>query len=71
MRHEVTVSPKFQVVIPKELREQLKLKPGQRLMVFEWNGSIYFVPPRSLKEMRGLAEGIRWEEGDRDRNDRF
>lgn len=67
----VTVSPKYQIVIPKELRERLKLKPGQKLVVYERNGNLFFVLPRSLKEMRGLAEGIRWEEGDRDRNDRF
>jgi AbrB family looped-hinge helix DNA binding protein len=67
----VTVSPKFQVVIPKELREQLRLKPGQKLLVYAHHGSLHLVPPKSLKEMRGLAEGIRWEEGDRDRNDRF
>ena len=68
---KVTVSPKYQVVIPKELREQLHLKPGQQLLVYERNGALCFVPPRSLKEMRGLAPGLRWEEGDRDRSDRF
>ena len=67
----VTVSPKYQVVIPKELRERLKLKPGQELVAFERNGALYFVLPRSLKEMRGMAKGIRWEEDDRDRRDRF
>jgi AbrB family looped-hinge helix DNA binding protein len=67
----VTVSPKFQIVIPKELRERLQVKPGQKLLAYERNGSLHFVPRRSLKEMRGLAAGIRWEEGDRDRNDRF
>ncbi len=67
----VTVSPKFQVVIPKELRERLKLKPGQKLLAYERNGSLHFALNRPLREMRGLAEGIRWEEGDRDRNDRF
>ena len=67
----VTVSPKFQVVIPKELRERMKLKPGQKLLAYERNGSLHLVPNRPLREMRGLAEGIRWEEGDRDRNDRF
>lgn len=67
----VTVSPKYQVVIPKELRERLKIKPGQKLLAYERNGSVHLAPKRPLTEMRGLAAGIRWEEGDRDRNDRF
>ena len=71
MHHEVTVSPKFQVVIPKELRERLKLKPGQKLFIVDMKGSLRLIIPRSIRELRGMAKGIRWEEGDRDRNDRF
>jgi AbrB family looped-hinge helix DNA binding protein len=67
----VTVSPKYQVVIPKELRERLKLKPGQQLLMYELNGSLRLLVPRSITELRGMAKGIRWEEGDRDRKDRF
>jgi len=67
----VTVSPKFQVVIPKELREQLGLKPGQKLSMFVIDGCIRLEVPRSITELRGMAKGIRWEEGDRDRRDRF
>ncbi len=67
----VTVSPKFQVVIPKELREKLKLRPGQKLLAYELDGSIRLEPPRPLRELRGMAKGIRWEESDRDRTERF
>jgi AbrB family looped-hinge helix DNA binding protein len=67
----VTVSPKFQVVIPKELRERLKLKPGQKLSMFVIDNCIRLEVPRSITELRGMAKGIRWEEGDRDRRDRF
>ncbi len=67
----VTVSPKFQVVIPKELRERLGLKPGQKLFMFVVDGKIQLDVPRPITELRGMAKGIRWEEGDRDRRDRF
>jgi len=69
--HSVTVSPKFQIVIPKELRERLKLKPGQKLFIYDQNGSLRLIVPRSITELRGMAKGLRWEEGDRDRRDRF
>ena len=67
----VTVSPKFQIVIPKEVREKLDLKPGQKLVIYELGGSIRVEPPRSVKELRGIAKGIRWDESDRDHTDRF
>ena len=67
----VTVSPKFQVVIPKELRERLGWKPGQKLLMFVIDGKIHLEVPRPITELRGMAKGIRWEKGDRDRNDRF
>jgi len=54
----VTVSPKYQVVIPSEVRERMKLKPGQKLAVVEKDGVVHLVPVRSLKEMRGFAKGV-------------
>ncbi len=67
----VTVSPKFQVVIPKELREKLKLKPGQKLFIYEQDGILRLGVPRPITELRGMAKGIRWEESDRDHTERF
>ena len=67
----MTVSPKFQIVIPKELREKLKLRPGQKLFIYELDGSLRLDPPRSIRELRGMAKGIRWEEGDRDHTERI
>jgi len=67
----VKVSPKFQVVIPKEIREQLELKPGEELQVFLLDRRIYLQRPRSIKELRGMAKGIQWKDDYRDRNDRF
>lgn len=66
--HTVTVSPKFQVVIPKEVRKALNLRPGQRMQVVEHEGRIEFIPERDIKELRGFLKGIHTEfkrEGDR------
>ena len=62
----VTVSSKFQIVIPQEIRESLNLRAGQRLAVYELGSSIRIEPLRSVKALRGIAKGIRWEETDRD-----
>jgi len=70
-RVRVKVSPKYQVVIPKSLRDEAKIQPGQELLMYFWEGTLRLVPPRSIKELRGIAKGIRWEPTDRDRNDRF
>jgi AbrB family looped-hinge helix DNA binding protein len=66
----VTVSPKYQVVIPSEVRERLKLKPGQKVAVVEKDGIVHLVPLRSMKELKGVAgrvssEGLRDEGNDR------
>jgi len=54
----VTVSPKFQVVIPRAIREALKLEPGQKIQAFEYDGRVEFVPVRSAKSLRGFLRGI-------------
>ncbi|HLE20235.1 MAG TPA: AbrB/MazE/SpoVT family DNA-binding domain-containing protein [Vicinamibacteria bacterium] len=54
----VTVSPKYQVVIPREIRESLGLKPGEKFQVFEFEGRIELVPVKDLKKMRGFLKGI-------------
>ena len=54
----VTVSPKFQVVIPKSIRETLHLRPGQKMQVVEYEGRIEFIPERDIKELRGFLKGI-------------
>ena len=69
--HTVKVSPKFQIVIPKQLRERLKLKPGQKLLIYERDGSLRLVLPRPITELRGIAKGITWTDEDRDHTDRF
>ena len=54
----VTVSPKYQVVIPKNIREALKLRPGQKLRVMEYDGRIELIPDRDISELRGFLKGI-------------
>jgi AbrB family looped-hinge helix DNA binding protein len=54
----VTVSPKYQVVIPKEIRRSLKIQPGQKVQVIAYGSRIELVPVRPLKRMRGFLKGI-------------
>lgn len=67
----VKVSPKFQVVIPKKVREELQLKPGQELQIYILDQTIRLHRPRSIKELRGIAKGMKWREEDRDHSERF
>ena len=55
---DVTVSPKYQVVIPKAIREALGIKPGARLHAIQYQGRIELVPVRSAKQARGFLQGI-------------
>ena len=54
----VIVSPKYQVVIPREIREAQGIKPGARMSVFEVNGVIQLVPVKAAAEYRGLLAGL-------------
>ena len=54
----VTLSPKFQVVIPQAVRDLLKLKAGQKLQVFALGERIELVPMKPMKEMRGFMKGM-------------
>ena len=54
----VTVSPKFQVVIPKEIRESLNLLPGQKIQALLYENRIELIPVRPIKKMRGFLKGI-------------
>ena len=54
----VTVSPKFQVVIPLDVRRRMKLEPGAKLMVVEFNGGLRLVPLKPPSALRGIARGI-------------
>jgi AbrB family looped-hinge helix DNA binding protein len=62
----VTVSPKYQVVIPLEAREALGIRPGQKIEVVVYEGRLEFIPVAEPKEMRGFLRGIdtsvRWDD---------
>ncbi len=57
--HSVTLSTKYQLVIPRDIRRRLDLMPGARLTVVEKGGILYLVPERPVEEMRGIARGTR------------
>lgn len=54
----LTISPKFQVVIPKAIRESLRLVPGQKVQAIEYDNRIELIPVRPMAEMRGFLRGI-------------
>ena len=54
----VTISPKFQVVIPKEIRDSLKLEPGQKVQAIEYENRVELIPVRPITDMRGFLKGI-------------
>ena len=53
------ISPKYQVVIPKEVRDSMGLQVGQELQVVAKGGTITLVPERPLGNLRGFAKGVR------------
>lgn len=65
-----TVSPKFQVVIPKEVREQIPLKSGQRVTMVAKNGVIYIIPRTPLKKLKGTMRKVPTS-GFREKTDRL
>jgi AbrB family looped-hinge helix DNA binding protein len=54
----VTVSPKFQIVIPREIRDRLGLRPGQKITLLERDGIITAIPDQPLKKFRGILKGM-------------
>ena len=56
--HAVTISPKFQVVIPRPVRDHLQLRPGQKMQVIEYSGRVELIPERDISELRGFVKGI-------------
>ncbi|MEK8089827.1 AbrB/MazE/SpoVT family DNA-binding domain-containing protein [Thermithiobacillus plumbiphilus] len=68
--HEVTLSSKFQLSIPKAIRERLHLKAGQRFIFVTRGDTIALVPQRSMAELRGSLRGANTDDV-RDRQDRI
>ena len=54
----ITISPKFQIVIPKAIRDLLRLRPGQKVQAIAYDDRIELIPVRRAKEMRGFLRGL-------------
>jgi len=54
----VKVSPKYQIVIPEEVRKSMKIRPGEKIQVIQYEDRIELIPVRSIKQMRGILKGI-------------
>lgn len=66
----VTLSSKYQLVLPRGPRERLKLRPGMKFTVLDKAGVIYLVPERPIRAYRGLARGVS-DRGLREKQDRL
>jgi AbrB family looped-hinge helix DNA binding protein len=53
-----TISPKYQVVIPKEVREKLHLKSGQKMTVVVKAGVVHMIPEKPLVSFKGFLRGM-------------
>ena len=57
----VTLSPKFQIVIPSKIRNSLKLKPGLKIQILVYGNRIELIPLKKISDMRGFLKGISTE----------
>ncbi len=56
--HTVTISSKYQVVIPRPIRDQFNLKPGQKLMFIPYKDTLRVVIVPPIEEVEGMFEGV-------------
>jgi len=54
----VTVSPKYQIVIPKDIREAIGIIPGQKVQMLTFRNRIELIPIKPMKKLKGLLKGI-------------
>jgi AbrB family looped-hinge helix DNA binding protein len=66
----VTLSSKYQLVLPRGARERLRLRPGMRITVLDKGGVLFLVPERPMAAYRGIVRGVR-RKGMRDKKDRL
>ena len=57
--NSVTVSPKYQVVIPRLVRESLGIKPGQKVQVIQYENRVELIPLKPIRQTRGFLKGIK------------
>ncbi|MGH8475672.1 MAG: AbrB/MazE/SpoVT family DNA-binding domain-containing protein [Methylococcales bacterium] len=53
----VTVSPEYQIVLPREVREQFNIQPGQELEILAYDGQLHIVPVEPIAALRGIFKG--------------
>jgi AbrB family looped-hinge helix DNA binding protein len=70
MKLESTLSSKYQVSIPKAVRDQMSWRPGQRLVFIPDGKGVLMIPAPSIDDLAGIAQGANTD-GYRDRNDRY
>ncbi len=64
----VTVSPKYQVVIPKEVRDSMGIVAGQKIQMLTYRNRIELIPIKPMKKMKGFLQGLDTEvKRDKDR----
>jgi AbrB family looped-hinge helix DNA binding protein len=54
----VTVSSKYQIVIPHKIRKELNIQPGEKFQVIQYGNRLEFIPVRNIKDMRGFLKGM-------------
>jgi AbrB family looped-hinge helix DNA binding protein len=54
----VTISPKYQVVIPKSIREKLDIKAGQKFQIISYRNRIEFIPVKNMRDMKEFLKGM-------------
>ncbi len=54
----VTVSPKYQVVIPEDVRKSMGVRPGEKFQVMNYDGRVQLIPLRKMREMKGWLRGM-------------
>lgn len=57
----VKISPKYQVVIPKDVRNAMDLKPGQQIQILQYQDRIEMIPYKNISDMKGFLKGINTE----------
>ncbi len=66
----VTVSQKFQIVIPRDIRRHLNIRPGEKIVVVEKGGTMHMIPVGKISDSRGIAKGVHANDL-RDESERF
>jgi len=54
----VTVSKKYQVVIPEKIRKVSGIKPGDKMIAISKHKVLHYVPVKSIKDSKGITPGL-------------